>query len=75
MLSGPSDITLTVFLSEAGVLHPLFSTNGYMNSTWIEDRVNYNSSSLHKVTYLEFYITFSLFHFLVYFVLEFILKL
>ncbi|XP_014854147.1 PREDICTED: MAM and LDL-receptor class A domain-containing protein 2-like [Poecilia mexicana] len=46
---GPSAIILTVFLSEAGVLHPLFSTNGYMNSTWFQDRVNYNSSSLHKI--------------------------
>ncbi|KAK5602804.1 hypothetical protein CRENBAI_025076 [Crenichthys baileyi] len=45
----PSDITLTVFVREAGQLRPLFHTNGYLNSSWIQDRVNYNSSGLHQI--------------------------
>ncbi|MED6241113.1 hypothetical protein ATANTOWER_028659 [Ataeniobius toweri] len=45
----PSDITLTVFVREAGQLRPLFYTNGYLNSSWIQDRVNYNSTGLHQI--------------------------
>ncbi|KAM9349890.1 apical endosomal glycoprotein [Symphorus nematophorus] len=45
----PSGITLTVFVNETAGLRPLWNTNGYMNGTWIRDRVDYNSSGIHQI--------------------------
>ncbi|XP_028297170.1 MAM and LDL-receptor class A domain-containing protein 2 isoform X2 [Gouania willdenowi] len=45
----PSDVTLTVFLNESSALHPLWNTSGFVNNTWIRDRVDYSASSSHKI--------------------------
>lgn len=47
--SGPSYITLTVFVNETAGLRSVWNTSGYMNSTWIQDRVDYSSSGPHQV--------------------------
>ncbi|XP_039670520.1 MAM and LDL-receptor class A domain-containing protein 1 [Perca fluviatilis] len=45
----PSFITLTVFVNETAGLHPVWNTTGYMNHTWIQDRVDYNASGRHQI--------------------------
>ncbi|XP_018531715.2 MAM and LDL-receptor class A domain-containing protein 1 [Lates calcarifer] len=45
----PSHITLTVFVNETAGLRPVWNTSGYMNNTWIRDRVDYSSSELHQI--------------------------
>ncbi|XP_034743360.1 MAM and LDL-receptor class A domain-containing protein 1 [Etheostoma cragini] len=45
----PSFITLTVFVNETAGLHPVWNTNGFMNNTWIQDRVDYNASGRHQI--------------------------
>ncbi|CAJ1072730.1 MAM and LDL-receptor class A domain-containing protein 2 [Xyrichtys novacula] len=45
----PSGITLTVFVNETAGLHPVWSTRGFINSTWIRDRVDYNASGPHQI--------------------------
>lgn len=45
----PSHITLTVFVNETAGLRPVWNTNGYMNGTWIQDRVDYSASEPHQV--------------------------
>lgn len=49
MLPGPSDVTLTVFVNETAGLRPVWNTSGYMNRTWIQDRVDYSASGPHQV--------------------------
>jgi len=49
VLPDPSDINLTVFINETAELRPVWSTMGYMNNTWILDRVDYSASGPHKV--------------------------
>lgn len=46
---GPSDITLTVFVNDTSGLRPVWNTNGYMNDTWIQDKVDYNASGRHQI--------------------------
>lgn len=46
----PSDITLTVFVKDTDGLRPLRRTNGYINNTWIQERVDYSASGSHKVS-------------------------
>ncbi|XP_071348966.1 MAM and LDL-receptor class A domain-containing protein 2 isoform X2 [Trachinotus anak] len=45
----PSAITLTVFVNETAGLRPVWSTNGYMNNSWIKDRVDYSASGPHQI--------------------------
>ncbi|XP_047444387.1 MAM and LDL-receptor class A domain-containing protein 2 isoform X2 [Mugil cephalus] len=45
----PSDITLTVYVSDTAGLHPVWNTSGFANSTWIRDRVDYSSPGPHKI--------------------------
>ncbi|XP_069366962.1 MAM and LDL-receptor class A domain-containing protein 2 [Paralichthys olivaceus] len=45
----PSRITLTVFLNETAGLRPVFNTTGYLNSTWILNRVDYSASEPHQI--------------------------
>uniref|UniRef100_A0A3Q3EFD0 MAM and LDL-receptor class A domain-containing protein 2-like n=2 Tax=Kryptolebias marmoratus TaxID=37003 RepID=A0A3Q3EFD0_KRYMA len=45
----PSYITLTVFVNEMGELRPLFNTSGFVNNTWIQDRVEYSASGQHQI--------------------------
>ncbi|KAG7228996.1 hypothetical protein INR49_013229 [Caranx melampygus] len=47
--SGPSPITLTVFVNETTGLRPVWNTNGYLNQKWIRDRVDYNASGPHQI--------------------------
>lgn len=49
VLPGPSDVTLTVFVNETAGLRPVWNTSGYMNRTWIQDRVDYSASGPHQV--------------------------
>ncbi|XP_074507832.1 MAM and LDL-receptor class A domain-containing protein 1 [Sebastes fasciatus] len=46
---GPSSITLTVFVNETAGLRPVWTTNGFTNRTWIQDRVDYNASGPHQM--------------------------
>lgn len=50
MLLEPSDITLRVFVEDTDGLRLVLETNGYMNNTWIQERVDYNASRPHKVS-------------------------
>uniref|UniRef100_A0AAQ5YK66 MAM domain-containing protein n=1 Tax=Amphiprion ocellaris TaxID=80972 RepID=A0AAQ5YK66_AMPOC len=45
----PSDFTLTVFVNELTGLHPVWNTSGFMNYTWIHDRVDYSASGPHQI--------------------------
>ncbi|XP_044077011.1 MAM and LDL-receptor class A domain-containing protein 1 isoform X2 [Siniperca chuatsi] len=45
----PSVITLTVFVNETAGLRHVWNTSGYMNNTWIQDRVDYSASGLHQI--------------------------
>ncbi|XP_026169194.1 MAM and LDL-receptor class A domain-containing protein 2 [Mastacembelus armatus] len=45
----PSYVTLTVFLNETTGLRSVWNTSGYMNDTWIKDRVDYSSSGPHQI--------------------------
>nr|XP_033506790.1 MAM and LDL-receptor class A domain-containing protein 1 [Epinephelus lanceolatus] len=45
----PSYITLTVFVNETAGLRPVWNTNGYLNKTWIQDRVDYSASGPHQI--------------------------
>ncbi|XP_070701014.1 MAM and LDL-receptor class A domain-containing protein 1 [Pempheris klunzingeri] len=45
----PSDITLTVFVNETAGLRPVWNTSGYMNNSWIQDRVDYSTSGPHQI--------------------------
>lgn len=47
----PSDITLTVFVNETVGLRPVWETRGYMNNSWIPERVDYNASGPHQVSF------------------------
>ncbi|XP_074544676.1 MAM and LDL-receptor class A domain-containing protein 1 [Halichoeres trimaculatus] len=47
--TGPSSITLTVFVNETAGLRPVWSTKGFANHSWIRDRVDYNATGLHQV--------------------------
>ncbi|KAK1879509.1 MAM and LDL-receptor class A domain containing protein 1 [Dissostichus eleginoides] len=48
-LSRPSDFNLTMFVNESAGLRPVWSTRGYLNYTWIQDRVDYNASGPHQI--------------------------
>nr|XP_020490862.1 MAM and LDL-receptor class A domain-containing protein 1-like isoform X1 [Labrus bergylta] len=48
-INKPSSITLTVFVNETTELRRVWSTQGYTNSTWIQDRVDYNASGRHQI--------------------------
>ncbi|XP_067330349.1 MAM and LDL-receptor class A domain-containing protein 2 [Channa argus] len=45
----PSVITLTVFVNDTAGLRSVWNTSGYMNNTWIQDRVDYRSSGPHQI--------------------------
>ncbi|KAM8838449.1 MAM and LDL-receptor class A domain-containing protein 2 isoform 2-T2 [Synchiropus picturatus] len=45
----PSDITFTVLVSESGGLRTIFETNGFTNSSWIQDKVDYSSPEPHQL--------------------------
>ncbi|XP_034411292.1 MAM and LDL-receptor class A domain-containing protein 2 [Cyclopterus lumpus] len=49
LIDKPSYVTLTVFVNETTGLRPVWTTNGFMNDTWIQDRVDYNSSGPHQI--------------------------
>ncbi|XP_068593728.1 MAM and LDL-receptor class A domain-containing protein 1 isoform X2 [Cebidichthys violaceus] len=49
LINTPSHVTLTVFVNETTGLRPVWTTNGFLNSTWIQDRVDYNSSGPHQI--------------------------
>ncbi|XP_078791082.1 MAM and LDL-receptor class A domain-containing protein 1 isoform X3 [Oryzias latipes] len=48
-LHKPSDITLTVLISDGGELRPLWKTSGFGNNSWIPDRVDYSASGPHQI--------------------------
>nr|XP_057907663.1 MAM and LDL-receptor class A domain-containing protein 1-like [Doryrhamphus excisus] len=48
-INGPSGVTLTVFVNDTSGLHPVWKTNGYLNNTWIQCRVDYNASGPHQI--------------------------
>ncbi|XP_038573588.1 MAM and LDL-receptor class A domain-containing protein 1 [Micropterus salmoides] len=45
----PSAIKLTVLVNETAGLRSVWNTSGYMNGTWIQDRVDYSASGLHQI--------------------------
>nr|XP_020447005.1 MAM and LDL-receptor class A domain-containing protein 1-like isoform X2 [Monopterus albus] len=45
----PSFAALTVYVNETAGLKSVWNTNGYLNDTWIQDRVDYNSSGPHQI--------------------------
>ncbi|KAL6103987.1 uncharacterized protein ACO6RY_13812 [Pungitius sinensis] len=45
----PSDITLKVFVNDTTGLRPVWATNGFLNRTWIRNRVDYNASGPHQI--------------------------
>uniref|UniRef100_G3PY20 MAM domain-containing protein n=2 Tax=Gasterosteus aculeatus aculeatus TaxID=481459 RepID=G3PY20_GASAC len=47
--SGPSDITLNVLVNETTGLRPVWTTNGFSNKPWMQDRVDYNASGPHQI--------------------------
>ncbi|KAK2822608.1 hypothetical protein Q5P01_022673 [Channa striata] len=49
LVNRPSSITLTVFVNDTAGLRSVWNTSGYMNNTWIQDRVDYSSSGPHQI--------------------------
>ncbi|CAL8279708.1 unnamed protein product [Lota lota] len=45
----PSNIELTVFVNESTGLHSVWTTNGFLNRTWIHARMDYNASGVHQI--------------------------
>ncbi|XP_072296914.1 MAM and LDL-receptor class A domain-containing protein 2 [Eucyclogobius newberryi] len=45
----PSDFILTVLISENDSLRPLWSTNGFLNNSWIHGIVDYSALGPHKI--------------------------
>ncbi|KAM8850746.1 MAM and LDL-receptor class A domain-containing protein 1 isoform 2-T2 [Spinachia spinachia] len=45
----PSDITLDVFVNETTGLRHVWATNGFLNVTWIQARVDYNAAGPHQI--------------------------
>ncbi|XP_041658947.1 MAM and LDL-receptor class A domain-containing protein 1 [Cheilinus undulatus] len=45
----PSYITLTLFVNESTEMRAVWSTNGFTNESWIQARVDYNSSGPHQI--------------------------
>ncbi|KAM3603666.1 uncharacterized protein V6R79_000320 [Siganus canaliculatus] len=45
----PSYITLTMFVKETEGLRPIWSTKGMINGSWIQARLDYNSSVTHQI--------------------------
>ncbi|XP_057713068.1 MAM and LDL-receptor class A domain-containing protein 1 [Corythoichthys intestinalis] len=45
----PSSITLTVIVNETSGLRPVWNTTGFMNSSWIQDNVDYMASGPHQI--------------------------
>ncbi|XP_055007320.1 MAM and LDL-receptor class A domain-containing protein 1 isoform X2 [Boleophthalmus pectinirostris] len=45
----PSNFILTVLINENDSLQPLWSTHGFLNSSWILGRVDYMASGLHQI--------------------------
>ncbi|XP_061652622.1 MAM and LDL-receptor class A domain-containing protein 2 isoform X2 [Phyllopteryx taeniolatus] len=45
----PSDVTLTVFVNETSGLRQIWNTRGFLNSTWIQDKVDYSASGPHQI--------------------------
>ncbi|XP_019751859.1 MAM and LDL-receptor class A domain-containing protein 2 [Hippocampus comes] len=45
----PSDVTLTVFLNETSGLRQIWTTNGFINSSWIQDKVEYSALGPHQI--------------------------
>lgn len=48
---GPVKIKLSVFVSDADGLHPVWNTYGYKNNSWIQARVDYSVKSPHQVQF------------------------
>ncbi|XP_028283475.1 MAM and LDL-receptor class A domain-containing protein 2 [Parambassis ranga] len=49
LTNAPSAFTLTVFVNESVGLRPIWNTNGFLNNTWIMDRVDYSASGPHQI--------------------------
>ncbi|CAL8320128.1 unnamed protein product, partial [Arctogadus glacialis] len=45
----PTKIELTMFVNDSTGLHAVWTTNGFLNRTWIQARVDYNSSEVHQI--------------------------
>lgn len=51
MLSDPSEIQLLVFVNDSVSMYPVLNTFGYMNSSWIQERVDYSAERPHQVLF------------------------
>ncbi|XP_061694563.1 MAM and LDL-receptor class A domain-containing protein 2 isoform X2 [Syngnathoides biaculeatus] len=45
----PSYVNLTVFVNETSGLRQIWSTSGFINYTWIQDKVDYSASGPHQI--------------------------
>lgn len=51
VLPGNSDIQLLVFVSDSDGLRPVLNTVAYMNSSWIQQRVDYSTNGPYQVPF------------------------
>lgn len=67
MLSESSEIQLLVYVNDSVGLYPVLNTFGYMNGSWIQERVDYSAEHPHQVLFhnynkiINIIITFLLF--------------
>lgn len=51
MLSDHSKIQLLVFVNDSDSVYPVLNTFGFMNSSWIQERVDYSAERPHRVLF------------------------